>query len=407
MDESCKVNGTFCTTKSKEVCEFWCKVGVPEEHIKKILGTHWEMKCCVAGKKVFSSQTCSECPEYNMCGVFVEGIENEIPCMPGFGGKAKMCFKKTGENCYQTKFSHETFGCVEWTEEFCDDGIKVEFCCKEKGLKACEKWCRKVCETGYFKFKKCEGDINEILCPIFGPEMKIDECYKERIEKVGDHMKATMCIGGKKQHHSWKLDEESQFEDVTMLVTCVGVGKYKTICKKGGNVVEMTTCFKDCGFTASAVCHKTGKTAQFWMERYCEMSGSYKPLSYSGTKEVCAAMGAPPELAEKMMQDCKAMVCIKADGPFHCHSFKSSVLPMDMSFKVGEEFCFPNPIDPTDVQKCIYVKNGNCLIGSSKGKVDATSKLTFTDNFMIMEYHLCGTPLCEKVIFSRVGCDGW
>ena len=45
------------------------------------------MKCCVAGKKVFSSQTCSECPEYNMCGVFVEGIENEIPCMPGFGGK--------------------------------------------------------------------------------------------------------------------------------------------------------------------------------------------------------------------------------------------------------------------------------------------------------------------------------
>ena len=62
-------------------------------------------------------------------------------------------------------------------------------------------------------------------------------------------------------------------------------------------------------------------------------------------------LGAPPELAEKMMQDCKAMVCIKADGPFHCHSFKSSVLPMDMSFKVGEEFCFPNPIDPTDVQK--------------------------------------------------------
>ena len=27
------------------------------------------------------------------------------------------------------------------------------------------------------------------------------------------------------------------------------------------------------------------------MERYCEMSGTYKPVSYSGTKEVCAAMG--------------------------------------------------------------------------------------------------------------------
>ena len=50
-----------------------------------------------------------------------------------------------------------------------------------------------------------------ILCSIYDYK-QIDECYKERIEKVGDHMKATMCIGGKKQHHSWKLDEESQFE---------------------------------------------------------------------------------------------------------------------------------------------------------------------------------------------------
>jgi len=39
------------------------------------------------------------------------------------------------------------------------------------------------------------------------------------------------------------------------------------------------------------VCHKTGKTATLCMERYCEMSGTYKPVSYSGTKEVCAAMG--------------------------------------------------------------------------------------------------------------------
>ena len=41
----------------------------------------------------------------------------------------------------------------------------------------------------------------------------------------------------------------------------------------------------------SVVCQKTGKTAKLYMEKYCEMSGSYKPVSYSGVKEVLAVMG--------------------------------------------------------------------------------------------------------------------
>ena len=111
------------------------------------------------------------------------------------------------------------------------------------------------------------------------------------------------------------------------------------------------------------------------------MSGTYKPVSYSGTKEVCAAMGkceilnivvdfdkimipmcsmsnffphnlgAPPELVQKLLNDSKAMVCISMDGPFYCFSFKSSIMPMEMGFKVGEEFDFASPFDPTDVQK--------------------------------------------------------
>ena len=89
----------------------------------------------------------------------------------------------------------------------------------------------------------------------------------------------TVCTGKEKMTHSWKLDVESTFGgisltmlgdkhrikikflhipnfiamliiylDVTMLTTCTGVGKYKTIQKKGSNVVEWTICFKDCGY---------------------------------------------------------------------------------------------------------------------------------------------------------------
>ena len=60
-------------------------------------------------------------------------------------------------------------------------------------------------------------------------------------------------------------------------------------------------------------------------------------------------------MADKMMADSKAMLNIKVDGPFHCFCFKSSIMPVEMSFKVGEEFEFKNPIDPTDVQKVNYL----------------------------------------------------
>jgi hypothetical protein len=136
------------------------------------------------------------------------------------------------------------------------------------------------------------------------------------------------------------------------------------------------------------------------------MSGTYKPVSYSGTKEVCAAMGAPPELVQKLLNDSKAKVCITMDGPFYCFSFKSSIMPMEMGFKVGEEFDFASPFDPTDVQKCLYAVNGNCLMVSAKGKLDTTSKMTFTDHFLIQETHLCGTPICEKDFYTRVDCGG-
>ena len=35
-----------------------------------------------------------------------------------------MCFNKVSENVYHSKMSHEGMGCVEWTETYCDEGVK-------------------------------------------------------------------------------------------------------------------------------------------------------------------------------------------------------------------------------------------------------------------------------------------
>ena len=44
-------------------------------------------------------------------------------------------------------------------------------------------------------------------------------------------------------------------------------------------------------YLKSLVCNKTGKTGEIWLERYTEMSGEYKPVTYSGNHEVLAALG--------------------------------------------------------------------------------------------------------------------
>ena len=43
------------------------------------------------------------------------------------------------------------------------------------------------------------------------------------------------------------------FQGVTMITTKTGVGKYKTIQKKGSNVLEWTICFADCGYSTVGI----------------------------------------------------------------------------------------------------------------------------------------------------------
>ena len=62
---------------------------MPEEHCKKLVGTHWCMKVNACGKKVFCSQKCEEHPQYSSCGMYIEGVENVVPEMPGLGGKVR------------------------------------------------------------------------------------------------------------------------------------------------------------------------------------------------------------------------------------------------------------------------------------------------------------------------------
>ena len=61
--------------------------------------------------------------------------------------------------------------------------------------------------------------------------------------------------------------------------------------------------------------------------------------------------GMPDGMIEKMLNDSTALVCIKSEGFFHHHTFKSAVMPFDVAFKLGEEFEFSYPFAPTEKEK--------------------------------------------------------
>ena len=52
---------------------------------------------------------------------------------------------------------------------------------------------------------------NKFIFDTFYPK-QIDECFKEKLEIVGDTYKGTSCAAGKTIKQSWKLDEETCME---------------------------------------------------------------------------------------------------------------------------------------------------------------------------------------------------
>ena len=61
-------------------------------------------------------------------------------------------------------------------------------------------------------------------------------------------------------------------------------------------------------------------------------------------------LGAP-ELAEELINDKTALLNIKADGEFFMISYKWKAMPLEILFKLEEEFDVVNPLTPDSPDK--------------------------------------------------------
>jgi hypothetical protein len=240
------------------------------------------------------------------------------------------------------------------------------------------------------------------------PELpKIDEGYKIHLSKCGDSFHEVTTFGdGTTFNTTWKHDVETPFLDFTFLTTKIPGGNKIIIKNKAGKVQEYTIKFTEGGFLENMVDHDTGKTGLIEFVRFVDFSGEFKPIANVGGADIAVAMGWPVETYQKILSDPTTRMIIKESGCQYVLDFKSDntpkeVTPVPATFKLGEEFEWTNPFDPTDKLKMVATAKDNVLLVAGKGKVSITGKYIFTENFVIREMVILGTGLAEKIIFIR------
>ena len=97
----------------------------------------------------------------------------------------QMTYKCTGDNTFKTCCETEKYGKMTWTECYTEDGVTFEWCSPDKGVTFKEFYCREVCETGWFRY--CKGEGQDAYMKATGINMPVDwSSLRQGIKKCGD-----------------------------------------------------------------------------------------------------------------------------------------------------------------------------------------------------------------------------
>jgi hypothetical protein len=150
---------------------------------------------------------------------------------------------------------------------------------------------------------------------------------------------------------------------------------------------------------------ETGQTGLMEFVRFVDFTGEFKPITNEGGDDIAVAIGCPVVIYQKIFTDPTTRMIIKETGGHYVIDFISGSVPKEAQgetvFKLGEEFEFKNPFDPTEKLKMIATAKDNVLLGVGKGKRTWKWKYIFTENFVIRENEIVGAGATEKVIFLR------
>jgi len=260
-----------------------------------------------------------------------------------------------------------------------------------------------VFESGSFCYASDEGMSKYIkACPV----AKFSQDYKFSLFKDGETYTMSESMGDKMMDISFKLDQEVTYcvPTMTVLTTRLGPNMLKTIWKMpNGDMQEFDRQFTEDGMVMT--CHhiKTNNKCKIYFMRFTEMGGQYKAVSHVGLTEFGKALGVQPDLVQKMDNDPNGRMIMEVKNGVYHHVYKSNVMPMDLTFKLGQEFEYKNPICTHDVMKGFAQRCENTLVINFMGKnKEFTVTMTITKNFLVREVQMVGTGLSYKSIMVKV-----
>lgn len=408
-----RIEGTYTCVKGKEELETWVAMGLPNEELEKLVGSHWTMKVWKDGNLWGGHMTCRENPAYNCLETFVDGVEKTVD-HPLFGGKAKVCCKKTDDG-FKTVSKSEKFGEITCIEKYTDEGVTMTYTVGGKSSSVFWQRCVKI--TGDYSFVKGENMaayFEAIGFPSDNIETTMKQ-YKMRTCLKGSTFYTKEWFDGQLFCNALTLDvegplrypddKEGETPKRTALVTKAGVGKFVTVVKNpDGPDEEWSYTFTDCGIELTGLEKKTGQTSKVYMKRFTDMSGTYKMVTAIGFTEFMAAVGMPAEMAEEMLNDTTAKTIITDMGNgCQRQQFIGKLFSIDLTFKLNEEYSFYHPLLKETIT-AITAINGSTsttVLKTSKGNMVTTVHVN--DTFSVATVCLAGLT-GYKVILERTCC---
>ncbi len=403
--------GTFTSCETEGTTEFFKKMGVPTSSAETYKGTTMRFSNTLVGDRWVTYYTMPENPSFSGMVSFVEGgLENDVDS-PLFFGKAKVSFKAIADNTCHTIIKTANFGTLDLIEKYSMEGVNYSYKHLESGA-TFEVFCPRVFDNdGWYKMTKVEN--YEAYNKAIGmPCFKLTS-YWYKHQRNGNVINMVDLVNGSRDECFLPLDEEVEHTFVIegtgiemtrkMLITQLAPNKY--IClttSPEGRKERWTTTFDtkgNCVIAAFDCLSK--KTCTYHFKKCAPFCGVYKFVSLEGFERQGAAMGMPPAMIDKMVNDFDARLTLSEKDGYVCSNYESKVFPFNVRYKWDEEFTMTLP--GLGTYRCTESLKGSTFTSVSKGPKFTTHSVGYlTDNFLVQENHILGTDIKSKQIMERI-----
>jgi len=404
----CWVDGVFEGCITKEAIPFWVKCGMDKDQAEKMAGVKMTYTIKTLAPDAIMWKADCDFPDACSMGVFVEGKEAVIK-NKSFGD-CKLSWKKIGPNKFENHACYEKYGSVVFCETFCAEGCNMVYTSKDHGVSYEWKLKRVVDIDGSYRLVKATGvEKCSNVSDDFPNTILQHPLYKFKIIFDGEQMTAVHTMpDGQSVPETFKLGEESVSDfdkNISCLLVQISPNTFSLITKNTATGVTLENISKFCGnqIIEKMKDLKTGATADLIWEKFTDITGIYKIVSFMGMEDYNKALGIDPEMMIKLYTHPNARYHYKEVGNTLMGTICTGEEKVFETCTTYDEEVTQNFPLYKDVCKTIASKTGNAVHGVMKtGPVAVKFCHKKTKNFVVSKMAIVGTDIQATIIYMEI-----